>query len=132
MSGPVVDEKLKTVKFRGVSKWDIEIEPSVNNIQRLKFQRQANNENNNFTAITNGDKLEFHFGDKSSHAGNFVFYHGVSGKLVTPRIWPIAVFDSILSLPGNKIVRFSEQGAAQIDVDSGMALYTYTIPALTK
>jgi hypothetical protein len=132
MSGPVIDEKLKTVKFLGVNKWDIEIEPPISSIQRLKFQRQANSEESTFMATTNGNKLEFHFGEKSSHAGNFVFYNGVSGKLSSNRIWPISVFDSILSLPGDKLVRFSDTGIAQIAVDSGLALYTYTIPALQK
>jgi hypothetical protein len=132
MSGIIVDEKLKTCKFLGPSKWDIEIEPSVSSIQRLKFQRQANSEESTFIATTNGNKLEFHFGEKSSHAGNFVFYNGVTGKLVNNRIWPIGVFDSILSLPGDKLVRFSDTGISQIAVNSGMALYTYTIPALTK
>lgn len=132
MSGPVADEKLKTVKFRGVSQWDIEIEPPVTSIQRLKFQRQVHNEDSTFVAVTNGNKLEFHFGDKGSHAGNFVFAQGITGKLTHQRIWPISVFDSILSLPGNKTVKFSDTGAAQIEVDSGLALYSYTIPCLTK
>lgn len=132
MSGPVIDEKLKTVKFRGVPKWDIEIEPPVSSIQRFKFQRQANSEESTFMATTNKDKLEFQFGEKSSHAGNFVFFHGVSGKLANNRIWPVSAFDSILSLPGDKIVRFSDTGISQIAVDSGLALYSYTIPALTK
>jgi hypothetical protein len=132
MSGPVADEKLKTVKFRGVTQWDIEVVPPVTSIQRLKFQRQVHSEDATFMAVTNGDKLEFHFGDKSSHAGNFVFCTGIRAKLTHQRVWPVSVFDSILSLPGDKVVRFSDQGAAQIEVDSGLALYSYTIVCLTK
>lgn len=131
MVANVINEKLKSVKFRGVA-WDIEIEPSVASIQRMRFQSQANSEETSFIARTNGNKLEFHFGDKSSHAGDFVFYQGISGKLTANRIWPIAVFNTILALPGDKMLRFSDQGAAQITVDSGLVLYSYTIPALQK
>lgn len=132
MVANVVTEKLKTVKFRGVSAWDIEVDPSVASIQRMRFQSQANSEETTFVAKANGNKLEFHFGDKSSHAGDFVFAQGISGKLTGDRLWPVGIFLTILNLPGDKMVRFSDQGVSQITVDSGLALYNYTIPALQK
>jgi len=132
MLANVVNDKLKTVKMRGTVNWDIEIEPAVNSIQKLRFQAQANSDETSFIAKTDNGNLEFHFGDKSSHAGDFVFYSGTSGKLTTGHSWPVKVFLDILMLPGDKMMRFSSQGAAQIAVDSGIALYSYTIPALTK
>jgi hypothetical protein len=131
MVSSVINEKLKSVKFRGVP-WDIEIEPSVAGIQRMRFQTQANSEESSFIAKTNKNNLEFHFGVASTHAGNFVFHQGINGKLTANRSWPVAVFNTILALPGDKMVKFADQGAAQITVDSGQALYSYTIPALTK
>lgn len=131
MVASVINEKLKTVKFRGVS-WDVEVQPTVASIQRMKFQSQANSDETSFVAKTNKNNLEFHFGDRSSHAGNFVFHQGTSGKLTADRHWPVTVFNTILALPGDKMVRFSDQGAAQITVDSGLALYSYTIPSLQK
>lgn len=131
MIANIISEKMKTVKFRGVS-WDVELEPSVAAIQRMRFQSQANSEESSFIAKTKNENLEFHFGVASTHAGNFVFHHDVNGKLTAERSWPVAVFNTILSLPGDKMVRFSDQGAAQITVDSGQALYSYTIPALIK
>jgi hypothetical protein len=131
MVSNVVNEKLKSVKFRGVA-WDVELEPSVAAIQRMRFQSQANSEESSFIAKITKGNLEFHFGVASTHAGNFVFHQGCSGKLSADRSWPVAVFNTILSLPGDKMVRFSDQGAAQITVDSGQALYSYTIPALVK
>ena len=44
MSTEIINEKLKTVKFKGVN-WHIEFEPTVASIQRLKMQAQANDEN---------------------------------------------------------------------------------------
>jgi hypothetical protein len=40
MNTEIINEKMKTVKFRGV-KWDVEIEPSVAAVQRFNFQAGA-------------------------------------------------------------------------------------------
>ena len=131
MTAEIVNEKLKAVKFKGV-KWNVEIVPSVAAIQRLRFQSQANSEEATFTAKTDGDKLKFYFGDAASHAGDFVFEQGVSGTLSKPWSWPVAAVISILSLPGDKVLRISDEGATQITVDSGIAVYDYILPAQTK
>jgi hypothetical protein len=131
MSAEIVNDQLKTVKFKGV-RWGVEIEPSVAAIQRLKFQAQANNGETTFIAKTENSNLVFYFGDHSSHAGNFVFAHDVAGSLSKPWSWPISAVISILSLSGDKMIRFSDEGAAQITVDSGLAIYNYILPAQTK
>lgn len=131
MTANVVNDKLKTVKFKGV-KWGVEIEPSVASIQRLKFQAQANSEETTFIAKIENNNLMFYFGDHSSHAGNFVFAHDVAGSLTKAWNWPVSAVISILSLPGDKMIRFSDEGAAQITVDSGLAVYNYILPAQTK
>lgn len=131
MSAEVINEQLKTVKFKGV-KWGVEIEPSVAAIQRLKFQAQANSEETTFIAKTENNNLIFYFGDHSSHAGNFVFAHDIAGSLSKAWHWPISAVISILSLSGDKMIRFSDEGAAQITVDSGLAIYNYILPAQTK
>jgi hypothetical protein len=131
MRAEIVNDKLKTVKFKGV-KWGVEIEPTVAAIQRLKFQASANSEETSFIAKTENSNLVFYFGDHSSHAGNFVFAHDVAGSLNKAWHWPVTVVISILSLPGDKMIRFSDEGAAQITVDSGLAIYNYILPALTK
>ena len=131
MSADIVNDKLKTVKFKGV-KWNVDIVPTNNSIQRLKFQASANSEENTFLAKTENGDLKFFFGDHSSHAGNFVFQTGVSGTLSKAWAWPVAVVISILSLPGDKTFKISDEGAAMITVDSGIAEYNYILPAQTK
>jgi hypothetical protein len=131
MTAEVINNTLKTVKFKGV-KWGVEIEPTVAAIQRLKFQSQANSEETTFIARTENNNLVFYFGDHSSHAGNFVFAHDVAGSLSKAWHWPVSAVISILSLPGDKMIRFSDDGAAQITVDSGLAIYNYILPAQTK
>ena len=46
--------------------------------------------------------------------------------------WPVDVFLAIMDLPGTKTVRISNQGVTQIEVDSGLAVYQYNIPAKSK
>ena len=131
MSSELINEQLKQVKFKGV-KWNVEFEPSVQNIQRLKFMASANSEETTFIAKTDKGALKFFFGDHSSHAGDFVFADGVAGTIAKGFHWPINVVISILNLPGDKTFRFSDEGAAQITVDSGLAVYNYTMPAQQK
>ena len=131
MAEGIVNEKLKTAKFRGAT-WHIEFEPTNAAIQRLKWQMSANAEEPNFQAKTENGDLKFFFGDHSTHAGNFVFQTGVTGQLKRTWSWPAKQFASIMDLTGDKIVRISDDGAAQITVDSGMAVYNYILPAQSK
>ena len=131
MTSGVVSEKLKTARMKSVP-WHIEFEPAVASIMRLKMQMSANVEEPNFQAkVENGD-LKFFFGDHSTHAGNFVFQAGVTGTLKRAWSWPANQVSSILSLTGDKIMRISDDGAAQITVDSGIAVYNYILPAQSK
>lgn len=131
MSAEIVNDKLKSAKMRPV-KWSVDIVPSTASIQRLKFQASANSEETTFVAKTDKTDLKFYFGDHSSHAGDFVFQSGVSGTLSKAWHWPVAVVISILSLPGDKTFKISDEGAAMITVDSGIAQYNYILPAQTK
>lgn len=131
MTAEVVGEKLKTVKFKGAN-WNIEFEPTIAGIQRLKMQAQANAEETVFQAKTTGQDLRFAFGDHSTHAGEFIFHPGVSGVLKRAWAWPVKQVISILDLTGDKIMRISDEGAAMITVDSGIAEYNYILPAQSK
>ena len=131
MSQEIVSEKLKTAKFRGAT-WHVEFEPTVAGIQRLKMQAQANAEEPNFHAKTDGDLLKLSFGDHSTHAGEFVFHAGCQGQIKRAWAWPKAQVISILDLTGDKVFRISDDGAAQITVNSGIAEYNYILPAHSK
>ena len=130
MNAEIINEKLKTVKFKGV-KWDVEIKPSMAAVQRLKMQAQVHSEETTFIARTEDGNLKFYFGDHSTHAGNFVFQPDITGSLKHGWQWPINQVISILSLPGEITMRFSDEGASMISVDSGIGKYDYILPALT-
>lgn len=130
MNHELINEKLKTVKFRGV-KWDVEVTPAISSIQRFQFQAGANTEHTTFLAKTDQTNLVFSFGDASSHAGELVFAKDVAGKLNKGWTWPVMPILSILKVAdaNNTTMSFSNEGAMQITLDSGLAVYKYIIPA---
>jgi hypothetical protein len=131
MVANVVESQLKNVTFKGAN-WHVDFEPTAASILRLKMQAQANAEETVFKTKTENGDLKFVFGDHSSHAGEFVFEAGVSGTIKRSWSWPIVQIISILGLVGDKRMKISDDGVMQITVDSGVAVYTYIIPAQQK
>ena len=130
MNAEIINEKLKTVKFKGV-KWDVEIEPTVASVQRFNFQSIANTEHNSFVVRTENGNLIFTFGDQASHGGEFVFANGMTGTLNKGWSWPVAQVLQILKLSDSAkvMLHFSNEGAMMVTVDSGLGKYQYIIPA---
>ncbi len=131
MNKAIIDEKLKTVKFKG-AQWQVKFAPSVASIARMKLMSAAHSEEPNFNVSTKDGNLIFAFGDQSTHAGEFVFQHAVEGSLQHTWSWPVAQVQSILNLDGDLTMSLSDQGAMQISVDSGMVKYDYILPAQSK
>lgn len=131
MNSEIINEKLKTFKFKGAT-WDIDFEPLMSSIGRLKLQAQAHSEEKVFQVRTEDGNLIFSFGDASTHAGSFTFHPGVKAKLKQTWAWPVVEVMQILNLDGDKTVKIADVGAMQITVDSGMAEYSYILPAQSK
>ena len=68
MNQTTIDEMLKTPKFKGAN-WNIEFEPSAQNIQRLRFQASANSEETSFAFKQENRNLKIFFGDHSTQIG---------------------------------------------------------------
>lgn len=132
MTSAVVTEQLKTAKPKKSPTWVIEFEPTVSGLQRLKMQSQVHSDQKLFTVKTQKDLLKISFGDRSTHAGEFVFHAGITGSLQHSWSWNTKELTSILDLAGDKIMRISDEGAAEITVDSGLATYQYVLLAQTK
>lgn len=131
MGTELITEKMKTVKFKGAS-WNVEFEPSVTSIARMKLQAAAHSEETVFLVKTENNCLNIFFGDANTHEGSFTFQAGITGKLKQNWTYPIQQFISILNLDGDKSIKFSDDGIIFISVDSGIAKYNYYIPAQTK
>jgi hypothetical protein len=131
MNQDIINEKLKSVKFKG-STWDVEFQPTVASIQRLKYQAAAHTEESVFQVSTDASNLVFSFGDASTHAGSFTFQSGITGKLKQTWSWPVNAVQSILALSGDITMRIADAGALGITIDSGTAVYEYILPAQSK
>jgi hypothetical protein len=131
MNKAIIEEKLKTVKFKGAA-WNVEFQPSMAAIARMKLMSAAHSEEPTFNVSTKDGNLVFSFGDASTHAGEFVFEAGVEGTLAHTWSWPVAQVQAILNLDGDATMSISDQGAMKISVNSGMATYDYILPAQSK
>ena len=131
MNKAIIEEKLKTVKFKGAT-WEVSVQPSMASIARMKLMSAAHSEEPTFNVKTTDGNLVFSFGDASTHAGEFVFQHGIEGTLQHTWSWPVAQVQAILNLDGDATMSISDQGAMMISVDSGMAKYNYILPAQSK
>ena len=135
MNKAIIEEKLKTVKFKGAT-WAVTFQPSMASIARMKLMAAAHTEEPTFNVTTKStggaNDLVFSFGDVSTHAGEFVFENAVEGTLQHTWSWPVGAVQSILSLDGDATMSISDQGAMMISVDSGMAKYDYILPAQSK
>jgi len=128
MAQSAIEDKVKNVTFKGTT-WNVEFEPTVLGIQRLKMQASANSEESHFTTKIEKGELKVYFGDPSTHSGNFVFQSGITGNLAKTWAWPVKIFLSIMDLPGDKHISFADAGVAEITVDSGLAVWRYLLPA---
>ena len=131
MNKAIIEEKLKSVKFK-VNTYDVEIEPNMAAIARMKLMSGAHSEEAVFQVKTEDNNLNFYFGDEATHAGSFTFQHDIQGKLTHTWSWPVAQTLAILNLDGDKKMSITDQGAMKIAVDSGMATYDYILPAQQK
>ena len=132
MNSTVANQLLPDVTFHG-AKWNVELVPTVQSIQRMKFQSTINSDENLFYVKTDeNNNLVFRFGDPATLNGEFVFEQNIKGSLKSERAYPVQAILSILNLNGDKIMKFSPDGVVMITVDSGLALYNYILLALQK
>jgi len=132
MDEATVNTQSATVKLKAGVNWAVDIVPTVQSIQRLRFQSQAHSDSPSLSIKTENGNLVVNFGDASNHAGNFVFASGVKGTLTKPLNLPVSVVNSIFGLPGDKTFRLGNEGVAEITVDSGLAVYYYKLPSQQK
>jgi hypothetical protein len=60
------------------------------------------------------------------------FMSSIEGTLTKNWQWPVKQFLSILDMNGTKKIKINDQGAAVIEVDSGLIIYQFFLPAYSK
>lgn len=132
MNKSFINEKIKTPKLRSTIKWGCEFEPSMLAVKRFKAMRSVHQDDEFFkcsTSNSNGKtSLVFSFGQRGSHNGSFVFETGVD-RLEKTHLWPCDNFATLMNLNGNKRIKISDMGLMEVEVDSGLVNYTFTLSA---
>jgi hypothetical protein len=134
MVSQLIEEKLKTVKFKGVN-WDLTIQPTQQNLKDLSYWAGVmGSVESTFVAKTDKGHLKFYIGDGSNDRVEIPFTLNVSAELKKGWSWPLAQTLSILKLSDTSqaSMSFSEQGAMKISIDSGTGVYDYILPARTS
>jgi len=136
MSKEVVEQQLKTVKFKGVN-WNVSFEPTKQSVQELaQIAGIYATIEPTFSVRTENGNVVIGVGtdDGSGHAGKRIFARNVEGELKQNWSWPLQQVLSILKLgmSGTCVMSISDQGALQISIDSGLATYNYILPAMNK
>jgi len=132
MDSVVIDQLVADLTFNGAN-WHVELVPTIQGVQRMKYQSTINNDENLFYVKTDpNNNLVFKFGDPASVNGEFVFQAGVKGTLKSERAYSVQAILGILNLNGDKVMKFSNDGVVMITVDSGLAVYNYILLAIQK
>ena len=136
MSKEVVEQQLKTVKFRGVN-WNVSFEPSKQSVQELaQIAGIYSTIEPTFSVRTDNGNVVIGVGtdDGSGHVGKRIFARNIEGELKQNWSWPLHQVLGILKLgmSGACVMNISDQGALQISIDSGLATYDYILPAMNK
>ncbi|MBT4530916.1 MAG: hypothetical protein HOC27_06890 [Phycisphaerae bacterium] len=135
MSKQIVEQTMKTVTFKGAS-WNVTIEPAKAKVTELQQVASIYGSiEPTFNVKTEEGDLVFTVGSPDGGlSGRRTFARNVDGELTAGWSWPLSQVLSILKLgmSGGCVMKFSDQGALQIDVDSGIATYSYVLPAITK
>jgi len=132
MLADIINQQLKEIKFKGAT-FDIEITPTAKNLKDLgTFERilgGANGEST-FSPRTEDGNLYFYVGDAGGDRTKILVNEAPGGKLTHEFKWPLKIVLNILQLPSEKTtLSLNAKGLLQIEVDSGMGVYTYLLPS---
>jgi len=127
----VINQQLKSIKFKG-AEFDINIIPSEKNLKDLQyFNNVLGAYEQYFSPKTDGTDLYFHIGDGVSDRTKILVNNDIDGSVTKDWRWPLDIVLKILNLSktSNVVMSINDQGLLQIIVDSGLAKYTYLLPA---
>jgi hypothetical protein len=133
----VIENKTRDLKDLATPPPSMVFEPSVQSIQRLKFQAQAYSGDGLISVQSVRDELKFRFGDSSSHEGSYTFHKFTDGKSKLSHVymWAIDSLQAVLALPGDKeisIIEVAPSALMIVKVDSGLGVYEYKFPSQSK
>lgn len=111
--------------------WDVEVDqPLKSKIgQFAQIAGIYSTQETRFSVKTENRQLKFLIGDETSatHKAQVVFAEAVTGNIKPNHTWNVAGILNVLKLgnSANTTMKISNQGILQIEVDTGIGVYTY-------
>jgi len=128
-------KEIKVPKFKG-STWEVNIEPTKQNLRDLQyFSGILGAFEPTFEVILTAEgELSFNIGTGASDRSIVPIASGVEGVLNNVHSYPLAQVLSIMKLSEVEkcTMHFSDAGALQISVESGIGKYDYIVPAKVR
>ena len=135
MSKAIVEQAMKIGKFRGAD-WKVVVQPTTLKVSQLAETAGIySGVEPTFSVKTQDGELMFEVGSSEGGIiGRRTFASNVEGTLNSTWSWNLSTVLNILKLgmSGTCIIKFSDQGVCQIDIDSGVGLYSYILPAISQ
>lgn len=129
----LTDQKTIPAQMKETAKleWNVTVEnPSKRKISELALMAGIYaSQETRFTVKTDKNQLKFLIGDESAATSKaqIVFAEGVTGTVKAVHTWSLQGVLNVLKLGNNgeTTLKISDQGILQIEVDTGIGVYTY-------
>lgn len=131
MPADIVSTKIGNILFKTPT-YAVTFNPTIDAINKLKRQAQANSEAGLFKIKVENNDLKIYFGDPATHNGMFTFQSNVNGTFNGTLKFPVNLTLQVLNMAGDKTIKIAEKGIIEIVIDSGIAVYRYYILAQGK
>lgn len=130
MSEKQIDSEIQVPNFTGAD-WNVVFQPTRQSVKDLSTLRSIiGSLESDFLIETDNGDLNFIIGSDTTDRTKVTFATGVEGELRHSYRWAINTMLPILKLGDDAAeitVSISDAGVAKIDIDSGLAMYTYII-----
>ena len=127
----VIDQQLQDIKFKGAED-DVTIVPTAKNLKDMTFfSGVLGTLEDSFSPRTEDGKLYFYIGDAGSDRTKILISEAPGGEITNELTWNLSTVLKILRLGDNANITLgiNNKGLIKIVVDSGIAEYTYLLPA---
>ena len=137
MHKDIINQLLNVGKFKGAD-WQVVFQPTVAKIKAFSEASSIYSglDTNPTVRVSTVDgSLIFDLGQiKDGISGRRRFADSIENELESGWYYSLPIILNILKLgmSGICVMKFSNQGVCQIEIDSGLALWTYILPAIQK
>jgi len=134
MPNKIAERQIQVPPFKGVT-WDVIVEPTKKNLSDLSyFYGILGAIESDFAVSAKNGKLDFKIGGLGADRSVVPIATGITGSLSSEWSWPFKDVIDILKLgeTSSSKLYISNQGALKIEINSGLGVYEYILPASSR